>query len=84
MIKALSLFRLNTCSLSLSQKKKKKKKKKFFFKKYKKKKKKKKKKDDFELLIQSTKTDFDIIAVFESRLNHLRCQFTIPNYSYVL
>ena len=83
MIKALSLFRLNTCSLSLSQKKKKKKKK-DDFELIIKKKKKKKKKDDFELLIQSTKTDFDIIAVFESRLNHLRCQFTIPNYSYVL
>ena len=41
--------------------------------------------DDFEHLIQSTKTDFDIIAVSESRIiiNKLpTIDITIPNYSY--
>ena len=41
--------------------------------------------DDFEHLIQSTKTDFDIIAVSESRITKnklLPIDISIPNYSY--
>ena len=41
--------------------------------------------DDFEQLIQSTKSDFDIIAVSQSRItkNKLRpIDISIPNYSY--
>ena len=57
---SLSLFRVNTCSLS-------------------------KKIDDFERLIQSTKTDFDIMAVSESRVTKNKLppiHISIPNYSY--
>ena len=57
---SLSLFHLNTCSLS-------------------------KVIDDFEHLIQSTKTDFDIIAVSESRITKNKLppiDVSIPNYSY--
>ena len=56
----LSLFHLNTCSLSKNI-------------------------DDFEYLIQSTKTDFDIIAVSESRITKNKpspINVSIPNYSY--
>ena len=56
----LSLFHLNTCSLSKII-------------------------DDFEHLIQSTKTDFDIIAVSESRISKNKLppiDISIPNYSY--
>ena len=41
--------------------------------------------DNFEHLIQSTKTDFDIIAVFESKVNKNKLppiDINIPNYSY--
>ena len=41
--------------------------------------------DDFEQLIQSTKTDFDIIAVSESRITKKKLppiDISIPNYSY--
>ena len=41
--------------------------------------------DDFELFIQSTKTDFDIIAVSESRITKNKpssIDVSIPNYSY--
>ena len=42
--------------------------------------------DDFEHLIQSTKTDFDIIAVSESRITKKKklppIDISIPNYSY--
>ena len=41
--------------------------------------------DGFEHLIQSTKTDFDIIAVFESRITENKLppiDISIPNYSY--
>ena len=42
--------------------------------------------DDFEHLIQSTKTDFDIIAVSESRITKKKklslTDISIPNYSY--
>ena len=41
--------------------------------------------DDFEHLIQSTKTDFDIIAVSESRITKNKLppiDINIPNYSY--
>ena len=41
--------------------------------------------DDFECLIQSTKTDFDIIAVSESRITKNKLppiDVSIPNYSY--
>ena len=41
--------------------------------------------DDFEYLIQSTKTDFDIIAVSESRITKNKpppINVSIPNYSY--
>ena len=57
---SLSLFHLNTCSLSKNI-------------------------DDFEHLIQSTKTDFDIIAVSESRIAKNKLpptDISIPNYSY--
>ena len=57
---SLSLFELNTCSLSINI-------------------------DDFEHLIQSTKTDFDVIAVSESRItidNSPPNDVSIPNYSY--
>ena len=56
----LSLFHLNTCSLSKNI-------------------------DDFEHLIQSRKTDFDIIAVSESRITKNKLppiDISIPNYSY--
>ena len=57
---SLSLFHLNTCSLSKNI-------------------------DDFEYLIQSTKTNFDIIAVSESRITKNKLppiDISIPNYSY--
>ena len=57
---SLSLFHLNTCSLSKNI-------------------------DDFEHLIQSTKTDFDIIALSESRITKNKLppiNISIPNYSY--
>ena len=57
---SLSLFRLNTSSLSKNT-------------------------DDFEHLIQLTKTDFDIIAVSESRITKKELppiDISIPNYSY--
>ena len=57
---SLSLFELNTCSLSINI-------------------------DDFEHLIQSTKTDFDVIAVSESRItidNSPPNDVSIPNYSH--
>ena len=41
--------------------------------------------NDFEHLIQSTKTDFDIIAVSESRITKNKLppvDISIPNYSY--
>ena len=41
--------------------------------------------DDFEHLIQSTKTDFDIIGVFESRITKNKVppiDISVPNYSY--
>ena len=43
--------------------------------------------DGFEHFIQSTKTDFDIIAVFESRITKIKVppiDISIPNYSYKL
>ena len=57
---SLSLFHLNTCSLSKNI-------------------------DDLEHLIQSTKTDFDVIAVSESRITKNKLppvDISIPNYSY--
>ena len=57
---SLSLFHLNTCSLSKNI-------------------------DDFEHLIQSTKNDFDIIAVSESRITKNKLppiDRSISNYSY--
>ena len=57
---SLSLFHLNTCSLSKNT-------------------------DDCEHLIQSTSTDFDIIAVPESRITKNKLpptDISIPNYSY--
>ena len=57
---SLSLFYLNTCSLSKNI-------------------------DDFENLIQSTKTDFDIIAVSETRITKNKpppIDVNISNYSY--
>ena len=59
-ISSLSLFNLNTSSLSKNI-------------------------DDFEHLIQSTKTDFDIITVSESRIaknNFPPIDISIPNFSY--
>ena len=56
----LSLFHLNTCSLSKNI-------------------------DDFEHLIQSAKTDFDIMAVSESRITKNKLppiDISIPNYNY--
>ena len=37
--------------------------------------------DDFEHLIQSTKTDFDIITVSESRITKNKLPPSIPNFS---
>ena len=59
---SISLFYLNTCSISLNI-------------------------DDLEYLFQSTKADFYIIAVFESRLTKSilsPIDISIPNYSYEL